>query len=490
MRASPIRALFVQPLPIPRPAVLQLAAVLRQAGHTCEVQVEALERRHGGLAATARRWRPDLILLSCMTGEHGVGLEMVAPVRAALPGVPVVMGGPHPTVWPQVIEHPAVDIICRGEGEGALHELVTQMASVGERDRRALVPHIRHIRNLSVKLSPQEIIHNPLRPLVADLDTLPLPIYDLYRRYPACNLGLHHPLVLTGRGCPYGCTACINHHLRDLYDVSIGDYVRRRQPEAVIEELERLVSTLPVRLIEFADDTFTLNRQWLRAFLPVYQSRVARPFVCDVRADTLDKATIEALRLAGCVAVRMSVESGSERVRQAILGKGLSTAAIRRAARAVRQSGIKLLTYNIVGSPGETLEEALETLALNRQLRPDHAWCALLQPYPGTAIRQTAIEQGVIARDAGVDDFRESVFSSVFLSEPHRGQILRLQRIFDFLVQVKIPMGIIRRMLSIGPDALYDAAFKISYARYLRRIERLDLMDLVRIGMSAHNRFT
>ena len=474
------RVLFLQLLPIPRPGVMQLAAVLRRAGHGCDVLVASEERDP---AAEARRLRPDLLALSSMTGEHVAALELAGLVRAALPGVPLIMGGPHPTCWPDVARHPALDAICRGEGEEALLDLAAAVDAGGS---------LEQIPNL-VSWQGGRLRHNPLRPLVRDLDSLPPPAHDLYRRYGAVGLAMHNPMVLTGRGCPHDCTFCCNHSMRELYKVSPAEHVRRRSPEAVLDELAQLVAHNPVRVVEFIDDTFTLQRSWLRDFLPGYARRVGRPFACDVRADTLDREVTAALRDAGCAAVRLSVESGNEQIRQQVLGKRLSRGAIERACRLVKEHGIRLLTYNIVGAPGETLDQALETLAFNRALKPDHAWCALLQPYPGTRVRQMAEEQGLLSggHDAGSDleEMPATVFSFSTLAGPHQPALESLQRLFHFLVKVPLPLPLVRRLLSRGPTALHDWGFKLSYAAYLRTIEGMPLTDLLRAGLTAHDTF-
>ncbi len=471
------RVVFLQLLPIPRPAVMQLAAVLRCAGHGCDVVVASEER---DAAAAARRLRPDLLALSCMTGEHAPALALAARARATLPGVPVIMGGPHPTCCPDVALHPALDAACRGEGEEALLDVAR---AVDRGDALDDIPNLVLGRGGRLR-------QNPLRPLVAELDSLPPPHHRLYARYRHLGLSMHNPMVLTGRGCPYDCTFCCNHHQRQLYGVTAAEHVRRRSPEGVLAELADLTATHPVRVVEIIDDTFTLQRPWLRRFLPEYARRVGLPFACDVRADTLDEEVVALLGDAGCAAVRMSVESGDDRLRQEVLGKRLSRRTLKRAARLVKARGIRLLTYNMVGAPGETLDMALQTLALNRKLRPDYAWCALLQPYPGTRVRRLAEEQGLLRPAAGDDvQLPQTVFSYAPVGGPDRPALESLQRLFHLLVRAPVPMPVVRRLLRRRPGALHDLVFKLSYASYLRDIEGMPLADLLRAGLSAHDSF-
>jgi radical SAM superfamily enzyme YgiQ (UPF0313 family) len=367
-------------------------------------------------------------------------------------------------------------MICRGEGEEAFVELADRLAAGADASDLA---------NLWVKTSAG-VRRNPMRPPLRDLDSLPFFSREVY---PTSELGRKHPMVLTGRGCPCDCSFCVNPTMRKLYGLTKAEYVRRRSPESVLAELEILIARHAVRMVEFIDDTFALDHAWLRAFLPAYRSRIGRPFVCDVRADTLDAEVVRALREAGCAAVRMGVESGSERVRQQILNKHLATDALRRANLLLKREGIRLLTYNIVGVPGESLSEALETVRLNRELRPDYAWCGLLQPYPGTAIRDTARAQGLLSDDSDIDRFPESFFSVSLLNASTRDAMESLQRLFDLFVQIPIPLWAVRAILRCPPTPLHDVLFKLSYAGYVHRIERVSLLEVLRTGLSSHRHF-
>lgn len=473
---SRCRVLFIQQLPIPRPAIMQLAAVLRRADHACTVMIATCEKQ---LPRAAQRWQPDLIALSCMTGEHVQALDTAASIRAVLPHVPVIMGGAHPTCWPDVVRHPAIDMICRGEGEEAMVELA---------DRFAANEPYEEVKNLTIK-TDRGLQSNALRPLIQDLDRLPAWDREIYSGIPSCGLNVHHPMVLTGRGCPFSCSYCINSFFRELYGTHPAEHVRRRSQAAVLDELDDLVARNPVQVVEFIDDTFTLNRPWLSEFLPAYARRIARPFVCDVRADTLSSELMHELRRAGCAAVRLGVESGSDRVRQQILGKQVSRRAIIEAARLIRDSGARLMTYNIVGAPDESLDEALQTLQLNRKLRPDYALCSLLQPYPGTAIRQRAQQQGLLVGDDDIDRYPSSLYTVSLLLNPDKRALESLQRLFDLLVRVPLPLSMVRRLLATGPSALHDLLFKASYAGYLRGVERFTLSDLLRAGLASHRQF-
>lgn len=467
---------------MPRTGTMQLSAVLKQAGHSCDVIVTSLERDPVGAILACE---PNLVAMSCMTGEHKPALDFAVKLKEASPGLPVVMGGPHPTCWPDVAQFPALDAICRGEGEGALVDLADRVANgAGTHFSDYL-----GIPNLAVKVDG-EIRETPPRELLTDLDMLPFPDYDLYDRYPACDYFHVYPMVLTGRGCPYGCSFCINQYLKTFYKASPGCYVRRKSVANVLTEIGQLKKRFSIKTVEFVDDTFTLNRAWLEEFLPAYAVQIGTPFVCDVRADTLDEDILRMMKDAGCRAVRMSVESGCSRLRNRLLKKGLREETIRTAARMLHASGIKLLTYNIVGSPGESLDEAMVTLQFNRELSPDYAMCTLLQPYPGTPVRDFARHHGYLAADSGMEDLPVSLFARSLFDNPERKELENLQRIFDFFSRSRLSEPIIRKLLKACPASLADGIFKLSYIHYLREIEGIHVTDILRAGIASHRKYT
>lgn len=142
-----------------------------------------------------------------------------------------------------------------------------------------------------------------------------------------------------------------------------------------------------------------------------------------------------------------------------------------------------------MGAPGETLDEALETIRLNRELMPHYAWCGLLQPFPGTAIRDQAKNQGLLHDDSDIDRLPASFFAVSVLDSRERDAMESLQRLFDILVQVPVPLRLVRRLLGLPPTRIHDALFKLSYARYVSRIERVTPLDVLRTGLSSHRHF-
>jgi len=326
-----------------------ISAVLKRHGHQARLVTAFSEAQ---VRRAVRRRRPDLVAMHTLTGAHRFSLGAAAAAKEALPGVKVILGGTHATFFPEIVEEPGVDFVCRGEGEYAMLDLCNRLDSGGPVD---------DIANIWAKIDGR-IAKNDVRPLIEDLDGLPFPDRELYLEGRAQPLRIAY--FMAGRGCPHRCTICFNEKNMELYRGK-GHYVRMRSPENVIAEIEEVRRRYNNSTVRFEDDTFTLKRDWSRAFMDQYQSRVGLPFFIGTRADTLDQEMTTHLRQAGCYMAAFSVESGCERVRNGILRKDISTASLRQAAELLHGAGIPFQTTNILGIPGETVEEGFMTVNLN-----------------------------------------------------------------------------------------------------------------------------
>ncbi|MDP8217405.1 MAG: cobalamin-dependent protein [Candidatus Theseobacter exili] len=186
------------------------------------------------------KFNPDLIGFSTTTGDFSFSSQLASEIKNIL-DVPILFGGVHPTIEPEEsISQEAVDMICIGEGEEALCELVEHLET-GE------VPT--DVKNIWVKKDSQ-IFRNPVRPLIQDLDSFPHPDRDLFKYEKLLPLRAFEGQVMVGRGCPYQCSYCINPILQDLYRGQ-GRFVRYRSVERIIDEVKQLIKRYPVKCIYF-----------------------------------------------------------------------------------------------------------------------------------------------------------------------------------------------------------------------------------------------
>jgi len=180
-------------------AVTVLSSVLARAGFHSEV-VEADAAR---IVSAVDKDEPAALSFSCTTAYADEYVELSRQVKAQRP-VFSIFGGPHPTFFPEMIEEEGVDAVCVGEGEGAIIDVATNLSEGRPIDG---------ILNLHAKANGQ-IIKNPVRQLIEDLDSLPIPDHDVFHKLVPKHFWRTY--VQTSRGCPYRCSYCFNEHLRTL----------------------------------------------------------------------------------------------------------------------------------------------------------------------------------------------------------------------------------------------------------------------------------
>ena len=388
----PIRTVFVQNVWREYFGVMTLSAVLKRAGHDTRLVIDASPAR---AATHALNLAPDLIAFSFTNCERAFALACAREVKRRAPGVVTVAGGPDPTLNPDLASLPELDVVCRGEGEGALLDLADSI----DQGRG-----VRPAPNLWTNQGGQ-----PVRPLFDDLDALPLPDRALYYRHPFLR---SNPVkfFMTGRGCPFSCTFCFNRSFRRLYE-NDPRYVRHHSPQRVVEEILDVKVMYGLRTVRFEDDVFTLDRSWLSDFLARYRNRVRLPFLCYLRAD-VDESTIAVLKASGCRGVLFGIETGDEQRRNRLLHKGIRNDQIQRTARRLHDYRLAFFTTNMLGLPGETWSGALKTLRLNQRIGSRDVWCSIFQPYAGLPLTETAIRQGMLepsdAGSVGVNTFDAS----------------------------------------------------------------------------------
>ncbi|HUT54499.1 MAG TPA: radical SAM protein [bacterium] len=446
--------LFIQNDYYPWLGVMWLSAVLKRYGHQARLVTAFSEAQ---VRRAVRRIKPDLVAMHTITGAHKFSLRAAAAAKEALPGVKVILGGPHATFFPEIIEDPAVDFVGRGEGEYAMLDLCNRLDSRGPVD---------DIANIWAKIDGR-VVENDVRPLVEDLDGLPFPDRELYSARQSTPLDMIS--FMAGRGCPHRCSICFNEKNMGLYRGK-GRYVRMRSAENVIAEIEEVRRRYHNSALRFEDDTFTLKRDWLHNFLDQYQGRVELPFFIGTRADALDAETITHLRRAGCYMAVFSVESGSERVRNGILRKNISTASLIQAAELLHGAGIPFQTTNILGIPSETVEEGLMTVNFNIEIKTDNPYFSVFQPYPSTSIAETVKKEWGLA-DLNPDMISDSFHSWSPLShDPQVRQLANLHKFAYWTIKYPGLLPLVKRLIKLPPNpafiAIHRAAHMFVYSRH------------------------
>jgi len=349
----------------------------------------------------AVQYQPDLIAFSCLTNMWGWVKEMAASFKSRL-DVPIIVGGLHPTVMPEaVISYEHIDMICVGEGEDALLELVNSMEA-GAIDS--------NIQNLWFKKEGM-VTRNNVRSFRQNLDELPIPDKELFFKYGCFKDRLY---TMTARGCPYSCTYCFNDHYKTKTYEGKGAYVRQRNVANVINELKIFMGRYPIKEVFFYDDIFTLNEEWLNTFYGEYKQNIGLPFKCLIKPGTVKSEMAYKLKDAGLVYADVGIESGDEMLRRKHLKRRMSDSTIFETADILKNAGISFTTLNIAGFPGETASQMFKTLRMNQELKPTTALFSTFYPYPGTELGEKVLKKGYISEagwkklSAGTGSYREN----------------------------------------------------------------------------------
>lgn len=434
---------------------MYISSLLKKEGHEVQLFIGRDEKE---LVEKCRDFKPQVAAFSISSGSQQFAYRVGQAFKEAY-GSFTIMGGPHPTFFPDAVRPDGMDAICKGEGEYAMAELAAAIDGGGE---------VRDIKNLWVKHGG-EIYKNDLRPLVADLNTLPSPDRSLYYdRYDFLRNSPNKHFI-TARGCPYDCTFCSNKGFNDMYD-GLGDVMRRPAVERIVGEIREVRDRYGMSQVRFDDDVFTIDKRFIREFLPRYRDEVGRPFTCLVRADHTDEEMARQLADAGCHMVYFGVESGDEKLREDVLKKGVTDDQIVNAARLLHKYKIKIGTFNMLGIPGETIEHAYKTVQINQRIRTDYPWCSVLQPYPDTDVERYAKDKGFLEGDACPDDFGSSYFNRSIIANNADGQALEnLHKFFFLAVKAPALWPLIRHLIKLPPNPVFNTVFRVTYGyRYVK----------------------
>lgn len=338
------------------------------------------------LAQVLSEFEPEIVGITANTMQIKSAWRAGAEVKAWR-DIPVVLGGPHPTVLPaESAQRPEVDIVVRSEGEETWVDLCAHLESgAGLKD----VLGITYVQDGQVR-------HNPDRPVIEDLDSLPLPAYHLFKMEHYTNLqptldsveGRSYP-IFTSRGCPYRCTYCCQILPRRW---------RKRSPENVVAEWRWLVRHLGAAEIGVLDDSFNIDRQRVLDICDLLieerLNHVPWIMINGIRANLADKELLGRMREAGCIRTAFGVESGNQEILDSVIGKQLTLEQIRSAFAAARGVGMETIGFFIIGMPGETEETMEETIRFAIELNPLVANFSMATPFPGTEMYRVVKEKG------------------------------------------------------------------------------------------------
>lgn len=440
--------------------IASLSAILKKAGHQTSLIQFTKEISEEEFQSKLKPLNPDLVAFSS-TAHVFPFVKKYAKAVKKIKNIPVICGGIHPTVCPEeVMADENIDMICRGEGDLAIAELCQKMESGRP---------VENISNFWVKKG-KNIFKNELRPLISDIDQLPYPDREIFDY---ANLNLEKKGIGTfmfSRGCPYQCTFCCESTLRKLYsEYSSQPYHRIRSPRSVVMEIKEVIKKYSfIKFIRLDDDLLFARLDWLKEFVPLYKKEIGLPFSSDIRVNLMTEEILSLLKEAGVHLLRVGVESGNNYILREILNKGITVKQIKEAFNAAENKNIKTQAYNMVGLPGESSKEILETIKLNAEIKADLSVVSIFYPYKGTYLHDFCVKKGYLKEENTGLPKNYYSYSVLTLPEIRRKQIDFFFHYFNFLK--KIYSFLFRLPFSGFSVFLTDRIFGFRYAPELMNI--------------------
>ncbi len=447
--------------------VAYISSVLEKAGHQTGLFITSLER---DLFSKIKEFNPDAILFSVVITKQEYYNRLGRILKDIFPRTRIIAGGPYITLNHSFAKNDWLDFAIAGEGEDAIVELAESLQNQTD---------YRKIKNLIYR-EGGEIFVNELRQLRENLDELPLPDRRKYLKYPSF-MSLSVKRFISGRGCPYSCTFCFTRKLRDLYRDK-GRYIRKHSAERVCEEINIMRRDAVIRRVHFSDDIFLTDRKWLEEFYDIYPERVGLPFQCNLTANIIDEETIRLLSECGLKGVGIGLESGVERIRSRILGKRFTNEEIENVSDILHRYKVEIYTYNMIALPDETIDDAIETLNLNRRMNVRITQCNIAIPFEGLPLTDMVIEQSLLTDNTFVSEMKRRPESPI-IKVDNPEQFERLFLLFPFMVRTRFGNNIIKKLLRIPFNFLYRLLHRITYFLNMKRYYDISLFSGFRIFM-------
>lgn len=385
-----------------------LSSVLKAYGHQCGLAFDRAmfdDKQYFTVPFLARifddskqvvkdilEYKPDLLAFSVFADNFQWCLNIAREVKKNM-DVPVIMGGVHPTSVPEVcIREDCVDMICCGEGEYPLLELLESMEG-GKSDYS--------IKNLWFKRNGQ-IIKNAVRPLIQNLDELPLIDKSLFEKFIPLS---EYYLTVTNRGCIAACSYCSqNFYAAWERDNRISPFYRERSVESVIQELKFMKARYNFKRVDIKNNVLSASKLWTFEFTKRYKKEIGVPFRVMGHPKTIDCEVAKVLKDAGCWHVQIGVESLNPQIRKVWLKRNETNEDIRLALEAMDSVDLNYSVDLMVGLPGESdsdIRGALEFFSGRKNLvRASIFWLKYL---PSVEITQAALTHNYI----GLDDLHK-----------------------------------------------------------------------------------
>ena len=424
--------------------IAYLGAVAEKAGHEVTViDCQAEKLTYDTFRSRIAQTSSDVIGVTSTTLLYKSAMHLITIAKQVQPQAVTILGGSHGTFWDEnaLNENPSLDMVVRREGEQTFIELL---------DRLRTNDSLSNVLGITFR-SNGAVIRNPDRPFLENLDLLPFPAHHLLPLDSLKRMGkILFPLI-TSRGCVYWCDFCSTVRM-------FGRGYRMRSPKNVVDEMEIIHNKYGVNQVTFYDDAFTVNRERVMKICEeLHKRKLDLIWDCGTRVDMVDRELLKTMHDAGCIAVWLGVESGSETILGA-MNKRIKLDQTRLAYKAAHNVGLMTIANAVLGFPGETEQTARKTINFIKELNPDDVGFYVATPYPGTPMYEQVNKNGWLrVTDFNKYDTATPTFETPWLSIKKLAEI-RYKAYQEFYLRPGYVLKMMRRGGTYGVSAVKTSA--------------------------------
>lgn len=374
-------------LSLPHMGLAYIGAVLEKEGYSVRlIDMDYDDVTAEQIGKIVKNENIEIVGLTATTPVIKNALLVANVVKRFSPKTKIIIGGVHATVMSQqIVSDSAIDFVVRGEGELTVKELLEAIDA-----RRDL----KEVLGITYR-EKDEITQTPPRPLINNLDEIPLPARNLFKveqyRYPNMLYSPAAP-IHTSRGCPADCTFC---QAKNIY----GHRVRFRSPSSIADEIESLIEKYSIRQIDVWDDNFAVDKQrvfQIRDEIKRRNIKIHFSFSAGIRVDSAcDERVLKAMREMGGYNIAFGIESGNQQILDKVQ-KRITLEQARQAVRLAKKVGFETWAFFMLGFPDDSQQTMEQTISFAKELDLDIAHFHILKPYPGSKIYDEMRQKGLI----------------------------------------------------------------------------------------------
>lgn len=329
----------------------------------------------------------SLVGISMLTPSFRVVKALCDRIKAHLPELTIILGGPHCTALPEktLAEISSADLVCFGEGE----KTITEVA----RDRHS--NDLKPIKGICYRDKSGKIKKNDPRPFIKNIDEIPsparhlLPMEKYHLTASRVANDSYCPTIIVARGCPFGCTYCSH---------TYGRKIRHHSIERIISEIKYLMSEYRISQLNIEADTLTANKKFITNLCnTLIETGISKKikWTCESRVDTVTEDLLVLMKNAGCWQISYGIETGNQRLLD-MINKSVTLEQVEETVRLTHRAGISIRGFFMLGLPSETRKESMETIDFAIKLNPQWAQFTITIPYPGTPMFDQLDREGKI----------------------------------------------------------------------------------------------